>query len=288
MDMLKEQRNRGYVIAGAGGIIAFIAFFLPYVTVPVAVVVSGYGYSWSGSSIGGWLYLELLASLVAVAIPLALIYRHNAFGLTNMPVEKQIRYGIFTLIGAGAVGLLIQLILAANHNNINGQDLTSLNAALGFGWWLYLLSALAIAVGGVMTYRSIGSASQQAWQYPSTQYSPYNQPYPPQQTQYPPYPTTDQPQSQYLPYQTQYPPVDPQQYQATELKPYPQTGPQAYPPTQPGQQYAPTELRPNPQTGPQGYPPTQPGQQYVPTELQQPPSFPQQQQYPPQQYPPSR
>ncbi|HLX59255.1 MAG TPA: hypothetical protein VKR83_19730, partial [Ktedonobacteraceae bacterium] len=167
MDTLKEQKNRGYVIAGIGGIVAFIAFFLPYVS------LSGYG-SLSGSTIGGWLFFELLASLVAIAIPLALIYRHNAFGLTNMPVDKQIRYGIFTLIGAGAVGLLAELILAANHSSIDGLDLTGPGVGLGFGWWVYLLSAIAIVVGGVMALRNPQTIGAQVWQYPVTQY-PYNQ-----------------------------------------------------------------------------------------------------------------
>ncbi|HEY6543218.1 MAG TPA: hypothetical protein VIZ18_19905, partial [Ktedonobacteraceae bacterium] len=152
MNMLKEEKNRGYVIAGIGGIVAFIAFFLPYISATGAAYPSGI--SWSGSTLGGGLYFELLASLVAITIPLVLIYRHNAFGLTSMPVEKQIRYGIYTLLGAGAVGLLCELILAVSHNTIDGFDLTGYDVGLGIGWWLYLFSAIAIVVGGVMAVRN--------------------------------------------------------------------------------------------------------------------------------------
>lgn len=234
MDTLKQPENRGYVVAGIGGIVAFVAFFLPYISATGSAYLNGI--SWSGSTLGGGLYFELLAALLAIAIPLVLIYRNNAFGLTNMPPEKQVRYGIFTLIGAGAVGLLCELILATNHNTIYGVDLTGYAVGLGFGWWLYLLSAFTIIAGGVMALRNPQTMAAGSWQYPAGQY-PYNQPYSQQSTQYPPYSTP----GQYQPYTPQYP-VDPEQYQATEM----------------GQQYGPTERRPMPQTGPQQYPDTRP------------------------------
>src|SRR5713226_8178045 len=250
MNKLKEEKNRGYVIAGIAGVVAFISFFLPYVT--ASGIVYGSGASWTGSTMGGGLYFEFLASLVAVAVPLVLIYRNNAFGLPNMPLDRQVRYGIFILLGAGIVGLLSELIVAVNHNNINGLDLTGSDVALSIGWWLYLFSAIAIIVGGVIALRNLQALAPRTWQYPAAQY-PYNQPYPPQSAQYHPYSTTGQPQ--YPPYSPQYP-ADPEQDQATE----------------PGQQYAPTELRPTPQTGQQQYPNTGPqSQPYPSSELPPPP-----------------
>ena len=247
MDKLKEQRYRGYVIAGIGGIVAFIAFFLPYVSVS-AVIIS---ISVSGSQIGGWLWFEFLAALVAIAIPLVLIYRNNAFGLTNMPIEKQIRYGIFTLIGAGAVGLLIELIAAINlHSALSGTtgvDPASIGVSvnLSIGYWLYLLASIAIVVGGVMAYRTMPALiAGQSWQYPSaTQYPPYGQQYPGPSTQYPPYQSADQ--TPYPSYPGQYPQADQQQYQPTEYQqpPYPQ---QQYPQQQyPQQQYPPQQYPPS-------------------------------------------
>jgi hypothetical protein len=273
MDKLKEQQNRGYVIAGIGGAVAFIAFFLPYVTISAFVISISFSGSTIASNVNGLLWFELLAALVAVAVPLVLIYRSSAFGFTSMPLEKQIRYGIFTIIGAGALGLLAQLIVFANLSgyltsyNSTGSSGSGVNAgvSLGIGWWLYLLAAIAIVAGGVMAQRSgaATAASPSAWQYSSTQYPPYSQSsYPVPPTQYPQpygqqYPTGDQP-SQYPSYQ--YPTLDQQNYIPTELKQsYPQTGPAQ----QQGQQYDPTELRPYPQTGPgsqQLYPP-QPQQQ---------------------------
>lgn len=270
MNTLKEEKNRGYVVAGIGGIVAFIAFFLPYISATGSAYLSGI--SWSASTLGGGLYFELLASFVAIAIPLVLIYRHNAFGLTSMPVEKQILYGVYTLLGAGAVGLLCEFILAVSHNTINGLDLTGYDVGLGIGWWLFLFSAIAIVVGGVMVLRNPQALTPQTWQYPSTQY-PYSQSYPPQPVQYPPYGTTGQPPQsiQYPPYgttsQPQYPPYPPQ---------YP-ADPEQYRPTEMGQQYLPTERRSGPQTGPQQYPETGPRSQPYPPSGELPPPPPSQQ-----------
>ncbi len=261
MNTLKEERNRGYVIAAIGGVVAFIAFFLPYVS--VSVYTSGYGISFSGSTIGGGLYFELLAALAAIAIPLVLIYSKNAFGLTNMPPDRQIRVGIFTIIGAGIVGELCEFILAINHSSINGIDLTMYAVGLGIGWWLYLLSAIAIIVGGVVALRNPQALAPQTWQYPAT-HNPYNSPYPPQSGHYPPYSTTGQPH---------YPPYAP---------PY-TADPELYQPTEQGQQYGPTERRPTPQTGPQHYPNTGPqSQPYASSEPPPPPPPP----YSSQQLPP--
>ena len=265
MEKLKEQRYRGYVIAGIGGIVAFIAFFLPYLT------YSQFGGSISANasqaaSFNGLLWIELLIAIAAAAIPALLIYRSNPLGSATTPIEKQIRWGIYGLIGAGALGVLAQFIFAitVNSYSILGVSLTSLGVGYGFGYWLYLLSAIAIVVGGVMAYRTMPAliAGQSSWQYPSsTQYPPYGQQYPAPPTQYPPYQSADQ--TPYPSYPAQYPPADQQQYQPTELKqPYPPTGPQQYQPTeyqQPPyqQQYPPQQQYPQQQYPPQQYPPSQ-------------------------------
>jgi len=252
MDMLKQEKNRGYVIAGIAAIVGFIAFFLPYVSASYLT----FSASASGAS-GGWLWFEEIAALVAIAAAAVLIFRNNAFGLTNMPVEKQIQYGRYVLLGAGVLALLIHLLFLIDYQSSVGDNLggvtTGLSVGLGFGYWVFMLAAIAMIVGAVMALRSSIPAAgmaqtygQYGQQYPPqpTQYPPYQQPYPPadQQQAYPPY---QQPQQ---PYQ-----VPPQQYPAQPQQPY------QYPPQQPQQ-----------------YPPAQP-QQYPPTELQQPP-----QQYPPQ------
>ena len=210
MDMLKQEKNRGYLIAGIGGIIGFIAFLLPYVSVSVL----GYGASISGASAAGWLWFEAIAAIVAIAVPALLIYRSNPFGMAMTPVEKQIRWGIYAIIGAGVVGLLIHILFAIDVNNIsyNGVPLGSLvSVGLGFGFWLYLLCALAIIVGGVFAMRVAKPAAATV---------------PPQAQQYPPYPQQQWGQQPPPQYPQQYPPV--------------QQPPQQYPPVQQPPQYPPS------------------------------------------------
>ncbi|HZS76843.1 MAG TPA: hypothetical protein VFA41_09540 [Ktedonobacteraceae bacterium] len=270
MDTLKLQKNRGYVIAGMGGIVAFIAFFLPYVSTPVAAL------SLSGSQVTqfqGLLWLELLVAIAAIVVAALLIYRSNPFGMATTPVEKQIRWGIYGLIGAGALGVLMQIIFAIGLNSISfmGVSITSVGVGLGFGYWLYFLAVVAVGVGGIYAMR-IGAATAQPWMYnsQSTQYPPYSSQLPYSQ---PPYVTGDsmppyvsQPPSYPSYGSTPYPPPTEQQYQPTELKDPP------YPVGQPPTDYSPTQFRPqpNPPTGPQQ------GSQQLPP----------QQQFPPSQYPP--
>ncbi len=251
MDTLKLQKNRGYVIAGMGVIVAFIAFFLPYVSTPVAAL------SLSGSQVTqfqGLLWLELLVAIAAIVVAALLIYRSNPFGMATTPVEKQIRWGIYGLIGAGALGVLMQIIFAIGLNSISfmGVSITSVGV-------------------GIYAMR-IGAATAQPWMYnsQSTQYPPYSSQLPYSQ---PPYVTGDsmppyvsQPPSYPSYGSTPYPPPTEQQYQPTELKDPP------YPVGQPPTDYSPTQFRPqpNPPTGPQQ------GSQQLPP----------QQQFPPSQYPP--
>jgi hypothetical protein len=217
MDMLKQQQNRGYLIAGIGAVIAFIAFFLPYFTASYSFGAVSGSSSAGGASTYGWIWFEFIAVLVAIAVSGILIFRNNALsGVINMPVEKQILYGRYTLIGAGVLALLIHILFAFNIPHAAFQGLGySYSYGLGFGWWVFLIASIAIIVGGVLAYRTpMPAVSQpQSWQYPqSTQYPPYQQPqqpYPPQPPYQQPYPPTEQPPQQYPP--QQYPPQPPQQ-----------------------------------------------------------------------------
>src|SRR5579863_3195418 len=169
VDVLKQQQNRGYVIAGGAAIIAFIAFFLPYVTASYL----GFSNSASGAS-GGWLWLEELGAIVAIGVAAVLLFRNNAFGLSNMPVERQVRLGRFVLLGAGILALLMHLLfLIGYQSEVGGSLITTTSGfsiGLGFGYWLFMLAAIAVIVGAVMALRQpilayTGAVSQQYGQY---------------------------------------------------------------------------------------------------------------------------
>lgn len=270
MDVLKLEKNRGYVIAGIAGIIGLIAFFLPYITVSFLGVSESVG----GSS-GGWVWFEEIGALVVAAASAILIFRNNAFGLSNMPLVKQIQYGRYAIIGGAGLALLIHLLFALDFHSVVGGVGDFSGVSLGFGFWVFLLAAIAMVVGGVLALRSPipvevatampGAQASQPWQYPQqqTQYPPYQQPgYPqnPQQYQQPSYPQAIPPQQPYQ--QPGYPPQQPQQPQ--QQTPYPgqqQAYPAQQPPYQP-QQQDPTQLYQPPQQPQQPQPPQQPPSQW--------------------------
>src|SRR5258706_5274965 len=189
LDTLKDKKNLGFVIAGGAAIIGFIAFFLPYVTGSVSFIVTE-SVSYSGASGGGLLWLEEICALLVAVISGVLVFRNNAFGLTNMPVEQQIKISRIVLIVAAVLALVVHLIAFANLQAAGAGSSYlggAVSVSLGFGFWLFMLAAIAMVVGGVIVLRTPASTpgmSQTYGQYPSqpSQYPPYQ---PPQQ--YPPY-----------------------------------------------------------------------------------------------------
>jgi len=265
MDTLKQEKNRGYVIAGGAAIIAFIAFFLPYVSVSGTYINVG-SMSVNGATTGSWLWFEFLGVLIVGAVSALFLFRNNLLsGTITMPLDKQIQYGKYLLIGASVLALLVHLLFLLSYSAYLSGYSSFVSVGLGFGFWVFMLAAIAMVVGSVFALRKSAPSVAQPYgqQYPmqSTQY-------PPQPMQYPPYPPTQQPYSP-QPQQGQPPyPSTQQPYQ-----PYPQTQ-QSYPPQsqQPQQPYPQSFSQPQ-----QPYPPTQqPYQQpqqeqpYPPMEMQPP------------------
>ncbi|HZU67046.1 MAG TPA: hypothetical protein VFA09_07180 [Ktedonobacteraceae bacterium] len=279
MEKLTLPENRGYLIAIIGGIEALTAFLLmPYITL-VYPGSGGVSFALSAFSDGGLIWVELILALAAIIIPAVLIFRSNPFGLSGTPLETQVRIGIYSLIGIGALGLLAQLIVALNGGDftINGQTLNALNSGsnsslninYSTGFWFFLLSMLAVAVGGGIAFKEkIGLPSSAHTWTPSTQYPPYQQDVPPA----PDYVAYPQQWQQGQPGQQpplQYPAYDPQQWQPTQQQqppppPYQGYNPQQWQPTQQQQpnpqQWQPTQPPQPPQTNPQ-YPQQKPPQQ---------------------------
>ena len=246
MDTIKQEKNRGYVIAGGAAIIAFIAFFLPYISVS-GTLIGSVPVSASGSSVGSWLWFEFLGVLVVIAVSAVFLFRSNLLsGTVNMPIDQQIKYGKYLLLGGTILALLIHLLFLPSYS-ASGLDYVGINPAysvvvhvsLDFGYWLFMLAAIAMLVGSVLAYRNPVPAVAQTY---GQQYPAQSAQYPPQPTQYPSYqqpysPVNQQPQQPYPPYQQPYPPAE-------------QPPQQPYPPYQQSQQppqYPLTEMQPPPQ-----------------------------------------
>jgi len=242
---MKQEQNRGYVIAGGAAIIAFFAFFLPYVSIP-NVLANGVSETASGSSVAGWLWIEFLAVLVVIAVSALFVFKNNLLsGTINMPLHQQIKNGQYLLLGGSILALLIHLLFLLNYSaaslnyvGINPAYSSVVNVSLGFGYWLFMLAGIAMIVGSVLALRNPVAAMTQAYgqQYPpqSTQYPPQSTPYSPYQQPQQPYDPYQQPQQPYTPYQQPYPTADQQPQQ-----PYP-----PYQNPQQSQQYPPTEMQP--------------------------------------------
>lgn len=196
MQVLTLEKNRGYLIAGIGSIVALFAFiFLPIL---------------SDSSIGGSqstllnvsniaqfqisIWIEGLAAAIAITIAALIAFRPVPFSMlkTTAPIEIQIQWGNYLLILAGVFGILTPLIIMLTINSAY-----SAFANLGFasGGWLCLLGMIAVVVGGVLALRTMNKMPQQVagmgtyTQYPSAAQQqswsapvdPYAQVVPPQQ-----------------------------------------------------------------------------------------------------------
>ena len=159
METLAQEKNRGYLVAGIGATVALFAFlFLPYISYSMGII----GVSISGIQIAnaqGLVWLEALLPLVAIVLAALLVYKSNPFGMTTIPLGTQIRWGVYSLLGAGILSLVIHIVLALNTNGtlqaVTGNPVLGsfISAGYSIGYWLYLLAAIAIIAGAVLTLR---------------------------------------------------------------------------------------------------------------------------------------
>jgi hypothetical protein len=282
MNMQAKSQKYGHLIAAGGMVVALIGFFLiPFVTMSYMntqsqTQISSYTYSAiQAAGIQGFIWLDALLASGILLVALLLALSRNPFGMSRVPLDKQVRLGAYALIGAIAASMLLQYIVmttipgsligmfsslfstAGSTFSVLQSLLNGFSMSYATGSWFYFVGML-IAIGGEIyalyaarpaavvpaqvssPYMPPVQSESASWQQPS---SPYQQGWP----------QPNQPPSQ--PVQEQYPP-------------------QQYPPPQPNQ--------PPSQPVQEQYPP----QQYPPPQPNQPPSQPVQEQYPPQQYPP--
>jgi hypothetical protein len=168
---LAQRKNRGYVIAGSGALVALYAFFfLPY----SATYTDTFGHETltaSNSGLGhGLLWLELLLALAALVVAARLMFGSNPFGMTTTSLATQTRWGVHALIGSGILSILIQLVITL-MTNIEFQSGPDIGFYLHFdvGYWVYMLAMAVVLVGGVIAQRTLSSSlppQAQRWQQP--------------------------------------------------------------------------------------------------------------------------
>ncbi len=147
--------NRPYLIAGIGGLVAFLGYFiLPYWGYSYSLASLGsYSGSFTGSQFGSWLFLSMLGGLVALVVALI-----EALGITAIPqLTPQLASRL--LIGGGVASALGIVIFVLQYNNaFSGVPTVGIGVSYGlsFGFYLAVLATIAMIVGGVMSMRKTG------------------------------------------------------------------------------------------------------------------------------------
>ena len=249
MNMQAKSQKYGHLIAASGMVVALIGFFLiPFVTMSYTntqsqTQISLYTYSAiQAAGIQGFIWLDALLASGILLVALLLAFSRNPFGMSRVPLDKQVQLGAYALIGAIAARMLLQYIVmktipgsvigmissllsaagstsSALQSALNG---ISISMSYATGSWFYLVGML-IAIGGEIyalnaarpaavvpaqvsspNMPPVQSASA-SWQQPS---SPYQQDW-----QQPNQPPSQPVQEQYPPQQAWQAPQPPTEYQ---------------------------------------------------------------------------
>ena len=206
MQVLTLEKNRGYLIAGIGAIVALFAFaFLPHIA--ISDVSSNQTTNYTVSSMSQFqisVWIEGLMAATAIAIAALIAFKPDPFSFlkSTSPLAVQIQYANYFLIGAGILGILTQVIITFSLSSqlqqvfgiANSSIAAGPNATVGFaaGSWLYLLGMLAVIGGGFLASRTMQKDAYQpsmAGAYPPAgaqepwMVNPYESPSPQQQWQ---------------------------------------------------------------------------------------------------------
>lgn len=287
--MQANSQKYGHLIAAGGMVLALISFFLiPFMTMTLTVpnlnpfspqssTVQSSSQTFTAiqsASFQGFVWLDALLAGGILLLALLLAFSHNPFGTSRLPLNKQLQWGIYAIIGASVLSLLVQFIVmrtvpgsfagmlssvSASSSSQNSEVQAFLNEtsmSYSVGSWIYLVGMLAAIGGAIYAYMSTRPAAVSPAQIPSPYMqppvsSPYMMP-PTQQSAPPAWQQPNQPSAQYppQPMQEQYPPSQPW------LQPQ-QPAQGQFPPNQPWQQTPPIQQPPAQGQFPPNQPPTE-------------------------------
>lgn len=187
------------------------------------------------ASIQGFIWLDALLASSILLVALLLAFSRNPFDMNRVPLDKQVQWGTYALIGASVVSLLVQYIVmttipgglrgmfsslisaSGSASSAIQSILNSISISYSTGSWFYLVGML-IAIGGEIY---VLRAARPAAVVPTQVSSPYMPPVQstPSSWQQPSFPNQQDwqqpnqlpPQHPSLPAQEQYPPRQPWQ-----------------------------------------------------------------------------
>ena len=248
MNMQAKSQKYGHLIAASGMVVALIGFFLiPFVTMSYMntqsqTQISSYTYSAiQAAELQGFIWLDALLASGILLVALLLAFSRNPFGMSRVPLDKQVQLGAYALIGAIAASMLLQyIVMGTIPGSLMGMFsslfsaagsassalqiqsvLNSISMSYATGSWFYLVGML-IAIGGEIyalyaarpaavvpaqvssPYMPPMQSAPASWQQPS---SPYQQDW-----QQPNQPPSQPVQEQYPPQQAWQAPQPPTEY----------------------------------------------------------------------------
>jgi hypothetical protein len=166
-----ETRNRGLVVLTVSGLVALIAFFMPYFTASTAVtgiptflnipLAESSPLPTAGSDAANGfplLWLVLLVSVVVITVAAVLVLDNGALRNALTPIIGALVFLISGLIGF--VALIVSLVRASSdissaNQLLNEHSVTKYHIILGIGpgFWLSLVAMMSIAILGGISLR---------------------------------------------------------------------------------------------------------------------------------------
>jgi hypothetical protein len=146
----------GDLIAGAAGVVLFISLFLNWYSVDVKSSVGGFSGGTFSQSVSGWKAMGfidiLLAACALIAIAVAVARMAGALPRTLPLTPGQI------LLGVGGLALLLTLIriIFIPHGDVPDIPGVKIDFGREIGVFLAFLSAIAMTVGGWLTWSEEG------------------------------------------------------------------------------------------------------------------------------------
>jgi hypothetical protein len=166
-----DPRNRVLVGLTISGLVALIAFFMPYFTVSTAVtgiptflnipLAESSPLPTAGSDAANGfplLWLVLLAAVVVITVAAVMVLENGALSHALTPIIGALVFLISGLIGF--VVLIVSLVKASSdvssaNQLLNAHSVTKYHMILGIGpgFWLSLVAMVAIAILGGISLR---------------------------------------------------------------------------------------------------------------------------------------
>jgi hypothetical protein len=166
-----ETRNRGLVVLTISGLVALVAFFMPYFTASTVVagiptflnipLAESSPLPTAGSDAANGfplLWLVLLVSVVVITVASVLVLDNGALRNALTPIVGALVFLISGLIGF--VVLIVSLVKASSdissaNQLLNAHSVTKYHIILGIGpgFWLSLVAMMSIAILGGISLR---------------------------------------------------------------------------------------------------------------------------------------